>query len=916
MPYIEAAFAGTAAELPPIVYDPSPNVTAPGPRNDRWVRAFIYPVKDDAGQVQEVFLMHEDVTKRIEAEKTARVLEKISKICLQAQTQDHLLSKILEQLLVEFDCERAWLLFPCDPTTPSWRIPYEAARPGWPGANASGEEFPLNPVIAEMFEQCLHSDNALTLETGEVPVDDDDLQKTYTILSQMHMALKPKFGQPWALGLHYCAKRHRFSAHERQLFTEIGHRVAETLGTLLTLRNLAESQSSLSEAQRIAKLGNWELDPLTHELKWSDETYRIFGLTKTQFDVSYKAFLEACHPDDVALVTKTYEESLRDRTTYDLIHRVTTPEGSTKYVHERGETRYDAQGNALKTVGTVQDVTARVLAEEKLRLSSVVVENTGEAIMITDTRHKIVSVNRAFENITGYQTTEVLGKNPNMLIKSDYHDAAFFNALSQQVRATGTWQGEIWNRRNNGEAFPAWSTVTAVRDAMGNATNYVTVFSDISSIKQSQARLDYLAYHDPLTALPNRLLLNDRIEHALQRAAREERQVGVLFLDLDHFKTINDSLGHPVGDRLLKQVARRIKGLVREEDTVSRLGGDEFIILLEDVDDTRTLGKLAQKIIESFREPFSIEPHELQLGVSVGISVYPRDGSDGATLIKNADAAMYRAKEEGRNDYQFYTTELTTAAFERLTLETALRQALKREELVLHYQPQYALATGKLLGAEALIRWRHEELGLISPDKFISVAEESGLISSIGEWVLHHACVQLRHWHAAGLPIGTIAVNVSGKQFQRGRFADVVKSALDASGLAAHHLELELTESAIMQEAERGVNVLHELNDLGVTIAIDDFGTGYSSLSYLKNLPVHKLKIDRSFVRDIPQDANDEAITRAVIALGHSLQLAVLAEGVETKEQQAFLKTQGCHEAQGFLYSKPIGAGDFPALLH
>ncbi len=570
----------------------------------------------------------------------------------------------------------------------------------------------------------------------------------------------------------------------------------------------------------------------------------------------------------------------------------------------------DALGRVIGFVSVLTDITARRRADEALRQSAAVFESATEAIIIADVQANIVAVNKAFCVITGYSEAEVVGKNPR-LMRSGKHDRHFYEKLWGRIAETGRWQGEIWNRRKNGEIFPAWQSITAILDDEGAVRHYVSVFSDISSIKQSQEQLDYLAYHDPLTALPNRLLFEDRLEHALTRARRERHQVAVLFLDLDRFKNVNDSLGHPVGDELLLKAADRLLQQVRKEDTVARLGGDEFVIVMEQIDDPQDAAVLARKLITTIHEPLDIKGHLLQVTVSIGISIYPRDGEYVETLVRNADAALYRAKEEGRNDFQFYTAELTTSVAERLDLETALRGALARGELLLHYQPRLALSGGAVVGAEALLRWQSVKHGLISPDRFIPLAEETGLIVAIGEWVLREACRQARQWLDMGAQFDTIAVNVSGVQMQRSDFAEMVASALADSGLPARHLELEITEGFIMQKAEQAIAMLARLKAQGVSIAIDDFGTGYSSLSYLKRLPIDNLKIDRSFVRDIPQDQDDEAIARAVIALAKSLRLKVIAEGVETSEQEAFLQDRGCDEAQGYFYSRPLPAESF-----
>ena len=434
---------------------------------------------------------------------------------------------------------------------------------------------------------------------------------------------------------------------------------------------------------------------------------------------------------------------------------------------------------------------------------------------------------------------------------------------------------------------------------------------DISVIQQSRDELHHLAHHDPLTKLPNRLLFHDRLSHALELARREGRQIAVLFVDLDRFKIVNDTLGHPIGDKLLQEVALRINGRLREQDTLARLGGDEFILLVEHLGDAQEASMVAQKLVDAFVQPFTVEVHELYLSCSVGISVFPMDGENATILVRNADMAMYRAKEQGRNNFQFYTQELTADAIERVALEAALRRALERGELLLHYQPQIDLKSGLLIGAEALIRWQHPELGLAFPERFIHLSEENGLIRPIGEWVLRNACEQMRAWRDQGFMLPCIAVNLSGHQLKKAGFVDQVRHVLRETRVEPGWLELEVTESFIMSRTDESIAMLDQLRDMGVQLAIDDFGTGYSSLSHLKRLPVQKLKIDRSFVQGVPQDSNDVAIARAVIALGKSMQLKVIAEGVETEQQQDFLRAEGCDEAQGYWYSRPVSGAEF-----
>ncbi|MBA5686923.1 EAL domain-containing protein [Rugamonas apoptosis] len=554
------------------------------------------------------------------------------------------------------------------------------------------------------------------------------------------------------------------------------------------------------------------------------------------------------------------------------------------------------------------DISARKEAEEKLRLSATVLEHIADGVMVVDAAGKIVAVNPAFTQITGYSEQEALGRD-RTLTRSGRHDDAFYQSLWTELVTTGFWRGEIWNLRKSGELYLEWLTVSAVRDNRGQTTHYVGVFSDITQVKESQEKLDHLAHHDPLTALPNRLLFNDRLQHALQRATRDHEQLALLFIDLDRFKNVNDTLGHHIGDELLKQVAKALQEKLREGDTLARLGGDEFIVLLENVDGQHGAGLVSDKLVAMFEQPFIVAGHELFVTCSVGISLFPTDATDLNMLIRNADVAMYQAKARGRNGYSFYAPSMTGEGVERLRLETFLRRSIEKEEIFLNYQPQVEIDTGRLVGVEALVRWNHPELGPVPPVRFIPLAEDTGFINQLGKWVLHEACRQMMRWQDAGLHVPKIAVNLSVKQFERGSIVNMVAEILRETGLEPERLQLEVTESVIMNTGD-ALNFINDLHSIGVGLAIDDFGTGYSSLAYLKQLPVQTLKIDRSFIQDISTDVNDEAIAIAIIQLGKSMNLSVIAEGVETEDQAAFLLRQGCRLAQGYLYSKPLLAED------
>ena len=559
---------------------------------------------------------------------------------------------------------------------------------------------------------------------------------------------------------------------------------------------------------------------------------------------------------------------------------------------------------------------------DELELSAQVFDNGLDGIFITDGEGSILRVNPMFTEITGYPAAEAVGQTPRLL-KSNHHDEAFYQELWQALTDEGRWEGELWNRRQDGEGFAVWENISSVRDRQGRIQYYIAMFRDITEKKESERHIYNLAHYDMLTGLPNRLLFNDRLDHAVSRAQRDERSMALLFLDLDFFKNVNDSLGHAAGDQLLKIVSDRLGLCLREGDTAARLGGDEFIFLLEALRGPAPAERVAQKLLDTLAQPVELLGNPTYVGGSIGISIYPRDGADGETLVKNADAAMYRAKEEGRNRFHFYDAEMSATADRRLSMESALRQGLERKEFTVYFQPKVTLA-GELAGdrvvsAEALVRWRRSESNsetvLVPPDQFIPLAEETGLIIPLGRQVLESACAQAVEWNRRlAHPMG-VAVNLSGVQIRQPAIVDTVHEVLEASGLPPELLELEVTEGFMLTGFDQGLEILCELKALGVSLSVDDFGTGYSSLSYLKRLPIDRLKIDRSFITDLPHDPEDKAISSAIIAVAQSLNLAVTAEGVESEAQRAFLRELGCDEIQGYLISRPLPPEAFDAFL-
>ncbi|TDR48872.1 diguanylate cyclase/phosphodiesterase with PAS/PAC sensor(s) [Tahibacter aquaticus] len=618
----------------------------------------------------------------------------------------------------------------------------------------------------------------------------------------------------------------------------------------------------------------------------------------------------AVHPDDLPRVDRTMADHVAGVTShFESEHRVAHAQGGWIWVLSRGKiVERDSDGEPARISGTARNVTASRLAERERRIAAEVIRNMTEAVTVTDLDYHFTSVNLAFTRMTGYREDEVLGLNAAVL-NSPQHAPEVYEQMRETLGQTGHWRGELWQRRKDGEEFLSWLELAEVRDGHGMRTHFVGVLADITDRKRAEQELRYLANYDTLTGLPNRTLLGERLGHAIMRARRNGRRVAVLFLDLDRFKHVNDSMGHAAGDRMLKAAGSRLRAHVRDSDTVARLGGDEFTVVLEDVHDGSEAEHIAQKLLLAFGEPLALDAgQEVVISPSIGISLYPDHAQVPTDLLKYADTAMYQAKESGRNTYKVYTSEMDSDARRRATMVGALRKAMERGEFRLVFQPKLSLSEARIVGVEALLRWHSEDLGEISPGVFIPLAEEAGLIIDIGEFVLDRACATLARWREQGISDVVMAVNLSVLQLLRGELTRRLCEILAEHDIAPQQIELELTESTIMNNAEQSVRTLNELKSIGVSLAIDDFGTGYSSLSYLKRLPIDTLKIDKEFVGDLTTDPDDEAITATIITMAHSLGLNVIAEGVETHEQLEYLREQGCDEIQGNWLSLPLSA--------
>lgn len=566
-----------------------------------------------------------------------------------------------------------------------------------------------------------------------------------------------------------------------------------------------------------------------------------------------------------------------------------------------------ARGRLLRFIGIEARLRRQTEDHDRLRLAAAVFDSTQEGVVVTNSAGLIVHVNRAFMQITGYQKDEVLGFNPGKF-KSGRHGPEFYRQMYRSILSAGQWSGEIWNRRKSGEIYPQWQSIRSIKGDDGEIKHFVAVFSDITAIKRSEHELLQLAHYDALTGLPNRLLFIDRTSQALASARSSKRGCALLVIDLDHFKHINDSLGHNVGDDILKIVGERLEGFFDKTLTLARLGGDEFGLLIENCQQVVQAAGYAQQILEGFKMPFLVNEQQLFISASIGISLFPSDAMSAEQLLRNADSALFKAKSDGREGYALYTEELTVHALQRVQLASELRRAIEHEELRVFYQPIHDLQDSRIIGVEALVRWQHPLRGLVPPGEFIPIAEQSGLIADIDAWVLKTSCRQMSHWLAAGIAINFVAVNVSSRLFGRGDLERQVAKVLAETGLDPAYLELEVTESSVMEDPEQAIEQLHRLRGLGLSLAIDDFGSGYSSLLRLKRMPVQKLKIDQGFVAGLPSDEDDIAIVRVIIALGKSMGMRVLAEGIEHAEQASFLLANGCQLGQGYWFARPMPA--------
>jgi diguanylate cyclase (GGDEF)-like protein/PAS domain S-box-containing protein len=866
--------------------------------------------------------------KQAEAERRANLhffesMDRVNRAIQQAKDLERMMSDVLDVMLDIFSCDRAYLLSPCDPDAPSWRVPMERTRPAYPGALALGVEVAMTPELAAAFRLLLASEGPIQFGPRGSQVVPADVEERFQVKSVMAMALYPMVGKPWQFGIHQCSSADGWSAHEERLLNEIGLRLADGLTSMLVLRDLKLSERKLVESERqfhtlvdnlpdcIARFdGEGRVQLLNQAalktLGLNAETTIGTKLTATGpgsevENVVLEEMVRRAIDEGVANRLETVWQTVRGRRDFDVLH-----------VPEK-----DEEGRVVSVIGIAHDITERKRVEEALRSSEEryrrIVETASEGIWVVDADNVTSFVNSSMALMMGYEEQEMLGRQMSDFLFAE--DRAIQREREKILQRGEPDSNERRLCRGDGE--PLWTLASAspIMDRDQQYMGSITLFTDITQRRQQQEQLLYQANYDSLTGLPNRFLAMDRLQQNIKLAARRGASTALLFLDLDDFKKVNDALGHEVGDQVLIMAASRLEQTVRSSDTVARLGGDEFVVLIQEVDDEERISPVAEKIIETFQEVFLVMNRQVMLTASLGISVYPDDGDEPLVLLRNADTAMYHSKAIGRNTYQFFTESMNQNVAHRLQMEEELRLALARQELFLEYQPIVEMSSGRIVGVEALLRWRNETLGEVLTTDFIEIAEQTGLIIAIGEWVIETSVSCLQRWSGYVEEDFRLALNVSPRQFRQVGFPDLLARLLDRSGLTGEQIELEITEGILLGDEVVATEIISQLRELGVSISMDDFGTGYSSLSYLRNYRFDTLKIDRMFIRDINDDPHDRELITATLRMARGLGVRVVAEGVESVEQFEFLQREGCDLVQGWYLSKPVSSDRISEML-
>ncbi len=851
-------------------------------------------------------------------------LQRLNDASNSSSSLEQMLDSSLSEILAIFQCDRAWLLHPCDPDAAFFDVKMEKTVPQWPGACAANTPVEITPAHKVVIEQFLASPGPAITDLREATFE-HDIMEAFSIKTQLSVVIETRMGKPWLLGLHHCSRHHDFSHDEVLIFNELANRLAEALNSMLALQNARRSEERFRKLVEHAPEAILVLDVESNQFTDANMNAEIiFGCSREQLIGKNFTELSPLMLTGAGRASELIEQHIEravvsgEAAAFEwLFHNAE----QNRVVCEVRLVRLPSDKGVLLRA-SVMDISERKLNESIMHKLSTALQQTADAVVITDHEGIIEYVNAAFEVLTGYDFKEVIGSKPDF-IGSESHNNRFHRELWLTIKSGKIFNDILVNRRKDGVLFYEEKTITPLKNSEGEITHFISTGRDITDRIEAQERLRFMAHHDALTQLPNRSMMMDRLTQAIARAKRDESRVAILFIDIDHFKMINDTLGHDVGDSAIKEISRLLLTSLRASDTVVRFGGDEFVVLLEEINQQEEVTHLLQKVQAALSAPLHMQGQELFISASIGVTLCPDDGKDANTLLKYADIAMYRAKERGRNCYAFYSSEMGARAYERLTFETSVRNAVKHEAFELYYQPQLSVDSGKLIGVEALLRWfpesmpdsMNDSIRGVSPELFVPVLEETGLIVEVGEWVLHSACSQLKKMQLSFDPALQMSVNLSSRQVRNSELDSKIEQIISDYELDPTKLELEITETLLMEEHQLVSEILNRIDEMGVRLSLDDFGTGYSSLSYLKRFPIDTLKIDRSFVRDICDDPDDRAIVTAIIAMARSLKLNIVAEGVETEAQLAFLKHQQCDAAQGFYYSEALCADELGSFL-
>ncbi len=845
-------------------------------------------------------------------------MDQVNQAIQETPDLDAMMGRVLELALALFGCDRAWLIHPCDPEAQGWSVRMERARLEFAaiGAGALDCVIPMTQGARDTHAALLSALGPVAFGPGAERPIPETARARFGVQSQLAMAIHPKAAKAYAFGLHQCGRARAWTEDDRRLFEAIGRRLEDALSSRLAHLELREHESQLSTLFRTVPDVVWVKDMGGRYIRCNPPFERLFGVDqrevvgKTDYDLAPREMADRYRAGDRRAIETGEIQSEEFET-------VAANGDACLYEVLKAPLR-DETGKTIGVVGIARDVSERRKSDEQLRVAATAFE-AQEGIVILDADKRILRVNHAFVEMTGHVAEDVVGKTPQQIARDPRADQ-LLSDIAERVERDGFWRGEMPAQRSSGEVFAAWTTVATVRGARGETTHYVVTMTDVTDRKRAEKEIVNLAYYDRLTGLPNRRLLRDRLEQALVGSGRSGRHGALLFIDLDNFKLVNETSGHEVGDRLLIEVARRLEACLGAAGGAARVGGDEFVALVEDLSENpREAAALAKKtgetILAALNAPYALTGGVRHSSPSIGVAMFSGAGDTCEELLKQADIAMYEAKAAGRNALRFFDPDMQATLAARAEAEAALRLAIREQRFVLHYQPQVD-CDGEWIGAEALLRWAHPERGLVAPGEFIPLAEETGLILPIGRWVLETACQRLKAWAGDRRSRDLhLSVNVSARQFGQPDFVEQVAETLRVSGAPAERLVLELTESVVLDDVAGAADKMNALKQLGVGFAVDDFGTGYSSLAYLTRLPLDQIKIDRSFVRNLPGSANDAAVAHTIITLAESLGLAVIAEGVETEAQHRFLERHGCPSFQGFLFGKPMPIDVFEAKL-